>query len=250
MPSDAPGFAGRDAPPAFAVAAAALFGLATLAANLAARTGPGAVEAFLAKGGTRAALSVAASSALPFAAALAVAFAAAAAKGAPVRATLRLMPRGRGRPGAAAACFALGALVAAPALATLSVPLARALEALGVPVRPQFPAMLLADPRAWPLPALAMVFSAVVVSPAAEETLYRAVLWQGLCALSGRRAERTLAAACAAFFAAAHGSAFAFAPLALLALALSAVYRRLSLGCTIALHAGFNAGGALMMLLA
>ena len=279
-----PPFAGPDAPPPFAAVAAAAFGLATLAAAVASGSGPDAAEAFLARGDAHAALSILATSALPCAAAAAVALAGAAAKGAGaspppgaapgglaarLRAMLRAAPRGRGAPGAAVSFLLFGAFVFAPALAILSAPVGLALEALGVEPEPQFAAKLFALPGAGPATRLALALSVTVLAPVAEEVLYRAILWQGLCAalqkrLSGNAdaphgrclpglgspADAAAAALCALFFAALHASAWAFVPLAIFALALSAVYRRFSLGCAIALHAGFNAGGCALALLA
>lgn len=278
-----PPFAGPDAPPPFAAAAAAAFGLTTLVAAVAAGSGPDAAEAFLARGDARAALSILATSALPCVAAAAVALAGAAAKedsapppgAAPrgladrLRAMLRAAPRGRGAPGAAVSFLLLGAFAFAPALAMLSAPVGLALEALGVDPEPQFAAKLFALPGAGPATRLALALSVTVLAPVAEEVLYRAILWQGLCAALRRRlsggagsphgrrlpglggpADTAAAVACALFFAALHASVWAFVPLALFALALSAVYRRFSLGYAIALHAGFNAGGCLLALLA
>ena len=282
MRVDPPPFAGPDSPPPFAVAAAAAFGAATLAAAAFSASGPDAVQAFLARGDARAALSVLLSSALPCAVALAVAASGAAAKppaappgGAPkrfparLRALLRMAPRGSGARGAEAAFFLLGAAVAAPALAMLSVPVGLALEALGFAPEPQFAAIVLGSPETGPATRLALALSVTALSPFAEEILYRAVLWQGLCAVLRRRfpdggarhgrkrvregaglPDAAAAVACALFFAALHASVWAFVPLALFALALSGVYRRFSLGGAIALHAGFNAGGCLLALLA
>lgn len=283
MRVDSPPFAGPDSPPPFATAAAAAFGAATLAAAAFSASGPDAVKAVLARGDARAALSILFASALPCAVALAVAFAAASKpadtsgggeKRLPdrLRAMLRTAPRGSVARGAEASLFLLGAAVVAPALAMLSVPIGLALEAIGVVPEPQFAAIVLNGPETGPFTRLALALSVTVLSPFAEEILYRALLWQGLCAAlrrrfpdgaarSGRRfpdggfrpgwsfPEGAAAVACALFFAALHASVWAFLPLVLFALALSAVYRRFTLGSAIAFHAGFNAGGCLLALL-
>lgn len=245
MATDVPEFAGRAAPPAAAVAAVAAWGVLEMAFGAAHAGGENRLLSGDGPGTAAAAVLFSALAMVAVAVAL-VAFCA-RAKGVAFREMLRLSPRGARSPGEFVLFFAAGAAAAAPALSMLAVPCRMALEAAGFEPDSQPFIDAITSPDC-PLAAKAAVaVSVVVLAPVSEEILYRAVMWQGLCAKWGR--ERASAVACALFFAALHLSAWAFVPLFVLALVLSAVYGRRTLGSAIALHAGFNAANCVFAIL-
>ena len=162
--------------------------------------------------------------------------------GVPLRDVLRL-PRGV-RALAASLFFGagIGAAVLLPAM-LLVVASRSVCGRFGMPDPPQPSLLLFFDPETGASARALAGFVAVVVAPACEETLYRAVAFQGL-ARAFRPAPALIASA--AVFSAAHLSIPLFVPLFAVGLAFGAAYRLLGLAGSVAAHAAFNAGNLLL----
>ena len=110
---------------------------------------------------------------------------------------------------------------------------------LGIPDPPQESLRILFAPGGGAGARAACVLAVVLGAPIAEETLYRALLFQGAARAIPPAAAL---AASSALFSAAHLSVPLFVPLLAVGLAFGAAYRRLGLAASVAAHAAFNAG--------
>lgn len=138
------------------------------------------------------------------------------------------------------------ALVAIPAAWLLQAGCAKALTLLHVEAREQRMVEILQFAESWP-ERIYLVFAAVVLAPAAEETLFRGILYT---ALKQRGHPRAALWGTSLLFGAIHGNLPSFLPLVLLAVALVWLYEKTgNLFAPMLAHGCFNAANALMLYL-
>jgi membrane protease YdiL (CAAX protease family) len=132
----------------------------------------------------------------------------------------------------------LAYLSAMPAIAAANVISWLVLQHAGVPQEPQFAIKILVDPHpAWL--KVYLLIMAIISAPIAEELLFRAVCFP---ALAKRTAPLRAAILISLLFAVIHMNAYAFLPLFVMALALSAAYAwTQSIIVPLTMHAMFNA---------
>lgn len=138
------------------------------------------------------------------------------------------------------------AVVAVPAAWLLQAGCAKLLTLLHVEVTEQHMVEILQLAESWP-ERLYLGFAAVILAPAAEETLFRGILFT---ALKQRGHPRAALWGTSLLFGAIHVNLPSFLPLALLGAALAWLYEKSgSLFAPILAHACFNAANALMLYL-